>query len=799
MDIGNLRNMTNAALCTNGGMTFKLATIAVYMLGFFFIVFLCNFLHILLRPLAQPRIISECIVGLVLSNLPVIRRHTEGIQSALQSIVEVAMVLHMFVVGLEVNPNIFLEIHLPEAKVAYSGVLATFVPAAFITPLLGLPSPPTPPSPFNLCLSLLLSGTASPLLTRLVTDLKIGKSDIGCFVVSAGVHTDLVSTLLVCAGYVLFDVPKQGPPNFVPRKLTHVLVMLSILVIQTVLASKLTPIIMNWVNRENPDGKPIKCSHLILAVAYVGIVCSFSPIWAGYDKVLSAFLAGVFMPREGRIAKMMISKVNYFFTAIFYPLFFFWVGNVAQLGQFEVGSLRSWGQIFLLFLIGTAGKVMGSCMSGVMLGFHWQDSIASGLLLNIKGHFHVYLSIIAYSMKMTSLSTSMAMVFATFLTIVYAPVVVAKIIQRARRRSPTQRMALQWLAPSADLRILLCLHGPQNVSSALNLMSISRGAADPGILVYLADMVELTDRIAATLSHSQSPDHSVRVGDPTVVSMREMITSGVNAYLREEDGEGITVKRMLALSTINNMHQDISILAEDLIVSLLVLPFHKQQEPGGRLNLGHSGFRHVNRKVLRHAPCSVAILVDRGLGTTLISRSSVSLHAAVIFIGGKDDREALAYAGRLACHPGVKLTVIRFLLEAIGDTVSSIITIAKSNTSEHQEEMKVDDECFADFYDRHVAGGHVAYMEKYLVNSGQTFSTLRSLEGQYGLFIVGRGGRVNSVLTVGMNDWEECPELGPIGDILSASDFSLTASVLIIQQHSLKGELDGLQDEFSIM
>lgn len=145
------------------------------------------------------------------------------------------------------------------------------------------------------------------------------------------------------------------------------------------------------------------------------------------------------------------------------------------------------------------------------------------------------------------------------------------------------------------------------------------------------------------------------------------------------------------------------------------------------------------------------------------------------------------------------MTVIRFLFEASGDTVSSRITIAKANTAEYQEEMKLDDEGFAEFYDRHVAGGHVAYMEKYLDNSGQTFSTLRSLEGQYGLIIVGRGGRVNSVLTVGMNDWEECPELGPIGDILSASDYSTTASVLIIQQHSLRGELDGLHDEFSIM
>lgn len=131
--------------------------------------------------------------------------------------------------------------------------------------------------------------------------------------------------------------------------------------------------------------------------------------------------------------------------------------------------------------------------------------------------------------------------------------------------------------------------------------------------------------------------------------------------------------------------------------------------------------------------------------------------------------------------------------------MSSRINRVRANTAEHEEEMKLDDEYFAEFYDQHVAGGYVAYMEKYLANSGQTFATLRSLQGQYGLFIVGRGGRVNNVLTAGMNDWEECPELGPIGDILSASEFSTIGSVLIIQQHNLKGELRGVHDEFTIM
>jgi len=37
------------------------------------------------------------------------------------------------------------------------------------------------------------------------------------------------------------------------------------------------------------------------------------------------------------------------------------------------------------------------------------------------------------------------------------------------------------------------------------------------------------------------------------------------------------------------------------------------------------------------------------------------LHVVVLFLGGADDREAAAYASRLAVHPRVNLTLIRFL------------------------------------------------------------------------------------------------------------------------------------------
>lgn len=194
----------------------------------------------------------------------------------------------------------------------------------------------------------------------------------------------------------------------------------------------------------------------------------------------------------------------------------------------------------------------------------------------------------------TTASSSIAMILITFFTTLHAPFVVSNIIERARKRSPTHRMALQWLDPLNELRMLLCVHGPHNVASTINFMEISRGMADPGIVVYVTDMIELTDQIAATLV--QSDTENVTVTDKAVTEMREQITSAVQGYANE-NGDGITLRRMLALSSFSMMPRDICNLAEDLLISLIILPFHKTQRADGTFDGGHPGFRFVNRKV----------------------------------------------------------------------------------------------------------------------------------------------------------------------------------------------------------
>jgi hypothetical protein len=95
---------------------------------------------------------------------------------------------------------------------------------------------------------------------------------------------------------------------------------------------------------------------------------------------------------------------------------------------------------------------------------------------------------------------------------------------------------------------------------------------------------------------------------------------------------------------------------------------------------------------------------------------------------------------------------------------------------------------------RHVATGNVAYIEKNVSGGQETVTALTSMAGLYSLFIVGKGGHYLSTMMMGIRDWEECPELGTIGDLLASDDFMDSGSVLIMQQHKVSNKKSRLDE-----
>ncbi|XP_038998474.1 cation/H(+) antiporter 18-like [Hibiscus syriacus] len=240
----------------------------------------------------------------------------------------------------------------------------------------------------------------------------------------------------------------------------------------------------------------------------------------------------------------------------------------------------------------------------------------------------------------------------------------------------------------------------------------------------------------------------------------------------------ITVRFMTSISSMVNMHEDICSTADGKRAAIIILPFYKNQRVYGSFETTRSYFRCVNRRVLKHAPCSVGILVDRGLGgTTNVSASNVSFLITVLFFGGSDDCEALAYGIRMAEHPGISLNIIRIVVEP--ETIGEISTIDMQENNSIKKMSSAEE--FLSQFGKILEDNSVQFEEKAIRNVTETIDAIREA-GQCNLFLVGRMPEGERALALWRKS--ECPELGPVGSLLISPDLSITASVLVIQQYN---------------
>lgn len=224
------------------------------------------------------------------------------------------------------------------------------------------------------------------------------------------------------------------------------------------------------------------------------------------------------------------------------------------------------------------------------------------------------------------------------------------------------------------------------------------------------------------------------------------------------------------------MHADVCSLAMDKKTNLIILPFHRQRNIDGILESSNS-IRNLNQQVLRMAPCTVAVLVERGNsggGSQCVLGGKPLYRVAVVFMGGGDDREALVLAGRMAEHSSIQLTVVRLVVRGDGE--------------KEEEEMRRDEGVVNEFRVRSCVEGRVEYREEEIRDGEDTIRVVRGLEeeGEYELVVVGRQHGVGGMR--GLRDWNEFPELGFIGDMLASSEREGEGAVLVVQHEMLEEE-----------
>ena len=226
----------------------------------------------------------------------------------------------------------------------------------------------------------------------------------------------------------------------------------------------------------------------------------------------------------------------------------------------------------------------------------------------------------------------------------------------------TSHTTLQFQNPEEDIRTLGCVYGPRHVSAILALTSAIAGSHRVPVTPYIMHLIELTQKRRNNVSYHELEDDELSDDEDYGGNDVVEINDAVDAFHAETK---IFVHLSKAVSSFATLYEDVCSAAEDLRASIILAPFHKHQRIDGKMESGKEGVRTTNQKILRHAPCSVGIIVERGLagvpGFAQLLDSSTVQQVATLFFGGPDDREAIAWSKRIASHQKINLTVIRFL------------------------------------------------------------------------------------------------------------------------------------------
>ncbi|KAJ1414404.1 Sodium/solute symporter superfamily [Sesbania bispinosa] len=380
------------------------------------------------------------------------------------------------------------------------------------------------------------------------------------------------------------------------------------------------------------------------------------------------------------------------------------------------------------------------------------------------------------------------------MTVIVSPIINA--MYRPRKRFEQNKLkTIQKLRVDAELRILACVHNNRQATGMISIIESFNATRLSPIHVFALYLVELTGRAAALVAaHLEKPSNQPGAQNQNLTRSQaelESINNTFEAFVEVYDA--VRVQTLNVVSAYATIHEDIYNAANEKRTSLILLPFHKHMSSEGTLETTSVVYKDINQNVMQDAPCSVGIFVDRDLG----SLPKMNFRILMIFVGGPDDREALAVAWRMAGHPGIRLSVVRILLF---DEAAEVDTSTHgeahgilSAVMDSEKQKELDDEYVNSFRLTAVNNDDSITYTEVDVHTGEDIPAVLNELEKIGcdLYIVGQGNCRGSRVFSNLLEWCDCTELGVIGDILASNNFGSSSSVLVVQQYGYGGMVFG--------
>ncbi|KAK3227414.1 hypothetical protein Dsin_007276 [Dipteronia sinensis] len=577
-------------------------------------------------------------------------------------------------------------------------------------------------------------------------DLKILNSELGRIALNSSLIATLGSFIFSTVGLQVAELKSSG------SKRAFLCVQLSQILMIAVIVLVFRPAML-WMIRHTPERKPLKESYISFIFMMI-LCCSLFGEFTGQHAMNGPIMLGMATPDSPPMGSNLAHKLGTFAWSVLMPGYTLNVGKRVNIYKIGFENVLFVG---LMAACGTLVKFVCIIIPSLHYKMPIKDALPLGLVMTSRGIFDILTFYRAKQYKIIGdESFTTLVVVSLFHSVIIAPIV-KTLYDTSRRYMTYNKRTIQHSKRHSELRIVVCLHEEDHVPPIINIVEITNPTKDSPLAVYVLYLEELIGRtIPLFISHQYERESS----NKSTITSR--IINVFHQY--EEQTQGIdTTQCFTSVSPYHSMHDDICQLAHEKFCTLVILPFHKPDS---------LYMRAVNKNVLDHAPCSVAIFFGRGL---LMSpnfwRSQSVISVCVIFIGGADDRETLAYSVRMAGHPRIRLTVIRFVDEEYTPT---------NLVDTQHDEYSINTFRVATYGNK-----FVEYKEENLIEASETTQVVKFIEEDFDLVLCGRRHDDELPPLKGLSEWSEIKEMGVIGDLLVSTESMCRASVLVVQQQGV--------------
>ncbi|MCL7027484.1 hypothetical protein MKW94_009523 [Papaver nudicaule] len=608
-------------------------------------IMLTGTFNVVLGPLNQSKYISSLLAGIAVgpSLLGGIEIETikimfdeSGGTAILEIVSSIALTFFSFLVGVKTDMDMILKARKQTYVIAFSTFLIPLVFNVTISLVIRRTINLDQDLQASLVyIGLALSCTSFYDTASAVSDLNLLNSEIGRLSLAISIITGMCTWLFTFTLGSLSEVVSLKPMLVIGSWMSKALVVLVVVYV-------IRPV-LSWMNRVTPEGTTLKEGY----VAFIFIIVLVSALYSeviGQHAVYAPIMIGLAVPVGTPIGSAVQKKLECFLTLVLLPSVYIIGGYHVQLSTV---TMKNFIVVELMIFLGFVARQSVVMLASLCCRMPIEESISLGLILNCSGIYNLLFLDQMYERKFLNQQTYTIMLLTNALITMVATPIVKHLYDPSRKYAGYTRQTIQNTTVKGELRILACVYNQENVPTILNFFEATYPTRDSPVCIYVLHLVELIGRAASLLiQHKEQKKKQF-----TRTCSRNTSEKIINAFHQfEEQNQGFIIgPAFTAISPYAVMHNDVCQIAIDKKINLVIMPF-------GELN--KSPTWAVNQSVLHKAPCSVGVLFDHmNSSKSVMDNSSSSYHnVAMIFIGGPDDREALAYSMKIAEKPSLNLS-----------------------------------------------------------------------------------------------------------------------------------------------